>query len=88
MIECSAEPSILSGFNESPQYLINTNLLGTINCLEALRQYKADIIFLLIGDVRAESACHLMSNMRVTGYAKVSKIRCPWSVAPCNGSGH
>ena len=46
MIECSAEPSVLAGLNESPEYLINTNLIGTINCLETVRKNKADIIFL------------------------------------------
>lgn len=46
MIECSAEPSVLSGYNESPEYLINTNLIGTVNCLEMARKNKADIIFL------------------------------------------
>lgn len=46
MIECSAEPSVLAGFHGSPDYLINTNLLGTVNCLEAVRRHGADIIFL------------------------------------------
>lgn len=46
MIECSAEPSVLSGYNESPEYLINTNLMGSINCFEMVRRYKADIIFI------------------------------------------
>lgn len=46
IIECSAEASVLSGYNESPEYLINTNLIGTINCLEVARKNKADIIFL------------------------------------------
>lgn len=46
MIECSAEPSVLAGVNESPEYVINTNLVGAINCLEAVRQQKAHIIFL------------------------------------------
>lgn len=46
IIECSAEPSALAGFNSSPEYLINTNLLGTINCLEYARKCKADLIFL------------------------------------------
>ena len=41
---------------------------------------------MIIGAVRAERAWRLMFDMRVTGYAKVSKIRCPWSVAPCNES--
>jgi len=46
MIECSAEPSVLAGFNKSPDYAINTNLMGTINCLEAVRKNKSDIVFL------------------------------------------
>ncbi|MCZ7355811.1 MAG: GDP-mannose 4,6-dehydratase [Candidatus Methanoperedens sp.] len=46
LIECSAEPSVLAGFDSSPDYLLNTNLLGTINCLEYARKCGADIVFL------------------------------------------
>lgn len=46
LIECSAEPSVLAGYNESPAYLINTNLMGTINCLEMARRNKSDVVFL------------------------------------------
>ncbi len=46
LIECSAEPSVLAGFGSNPGYIINTNLLGTINCLELARHKKSDIIFL------------------------------------------
>ena len=46
IIECSAEPSVLAGYNSTPEYLVNTNLLGTINCLEMARKYKVDFIFL------------------------------------------
>ena len=46
VIECSAEPSVLSGYNESPAYVINTNLIGMVNCLELVRQHHADIVFL------------------------------------------
>lgn len=46
MIECSAEPSVLAGINSSPAYVLNTNLFGTINCLEEVRKNQADIIFL------------------------------------------
>ncbi len=46
IIECSAEPSVLAGYDSSPEYLINTNLSGTINCLEYARKYGADIVFL------------------------------------------
>lgn len=45
ILECSAEPSVLAGYN-SPKYVLETNLVGTINCLELARQTKADFIFL------------------------------------------
>lgn len=46
LIECSAEPSVLAGINSAPDYLINTNLMGTLNCLEVARQHRADVLFL------------------------------------------
>ena len=46
IIECSAEPSVLAGINSSPDYLLNTNLFGTANCLELARKNKADFVFL------------------------------------------
>jgi CDP-paratose 2-epimerase len=46
MIECSAEPSVHAGYDGSPAYLINTNLLGTLNCLERLRRSGGKLIFL------------------------------------------
>jgi len=45
MIECSAEPSVLAGIFDSPEYVINTNLIGTINCLEFARKNNVDVIF-------------------------------------------
>lgn len=46
MIECSAEPSVLAGYDGNPMYVVNTNLTGTINCLEEARKRKADVVFL------------------------------------------
>src|SRR5215469_14946983 len=46
VLECSAEPSVLAGYGDAPDYVINTNLLGTINCLELARRTAADLIFL------------------------------------------
>lgn len=33
IIEASAEPSVLAGISGTPDYVVNTNLVGTINCL-------------------------------------------------------
>ena len=46
LLECSAEPSVLAGLDTSPSYLINTNLLGTIHCLEIARKNKAAFVFI------------------------------------------
>jgi len=47
MIECSAEPSVLVGSDGSDaRYLIDNNLVGSINCLEFCRERSIPIIFL------------------------------------------
>lgn len=46
LLECSAEPSVLAGYGGSPKYVLETNLTGTLNCLEAARRCNGAIIFL------------------------------------------
>jgi CDP-paratose 2-epimerase len=46
VVECSAEPSALAGYGESPRYVLDTNLGGTINCLEYARKHGSGFIFL------------------------------------------
>jgi CDP-paratose 2-epimerase len=46
ILECSAEPSVLAGYGGSPDYLVETNLMGAYRCLEQARQWKARMIFL------------------------------------------
>jgi CDP-paratose 2-epimerase len=45
LVECSAEPSILAG-QENPHYVIDTNLTGTLNCLELARRCRSDVFFI------------------------------------------
>jgi CDP-paratose 2-epimerase len=46
MIDCSAEPSVHAGTGGSPRAVLDTNLVGTINCLEAARSRGAAFLFL------------------------------------------
>ena len=46
VIECSAEASVHAGYDGSPRYLINTNLIGTVNCLDYARHHGSAVIFL------------------------------------------
>jgi CDP-paratose 2-epimerase len=46
LLECAAEPSVLAGFGASPEYVIQTNLVGTLNLLEYCRRRATRLIFL------------------------------------------
>ena len=46
MIECSAEPSVMSGVDGDTGYLVHTNLTGAYNCLELARRDSAFFVFL------------------------------------------
>jgi len=46
LIECSAEPSVMSGVDGDTSYLVHTNLTGAYNCLEAARRAGAFFLFL------------------------------------------
>jgi len=60
VFECSAEPSVLVGY-KNPAYIIDTNLMGTVNCLELCRKKKSGMIFL--------------STSRVYPYEKINVIK-------------
>jgi len=46
LIECSAEPSVMSGTDGDTGYLVHTNLTGAYNCLELARRAGAFMVFL------------------------------------------
>jgi CDP-paratose 2-epimerase len=46
LLECSAEPSALAGFDGSPDYVVGSNLIGAYNCLELARRRGAFLLFL------------------------------------------
>jgi len=46
LIECSAEPSVMSGVDGDTGYLVHTNLTGAYNCLELARRDSAFVVFL------------------------------------------
>jgi len=72
LIDCSAEPSVLAGVKDNPLYIIHTNLIGTINCLELARKNKADIIFLSTSRVYPYGA---INNLKI----KEKETRFVWA---------
>ena len=46
IIEASAEPSVHAGYDGNPSYLIQSNLVGAVNCLEHARRHGSAFVFL------------------------------------------
>lgn len=46
IVECSAEPSALSGVDGATDYVVKSNLLGAWHCLELARRDGAQLVFL------------------------------------------
>lgn len=46
LIEASADASVLAGIDESPRYVLDTNLVGALNCLEFARKRCGGVVFL------------------------------------------
>lgn len=65
VIECSAEPSVMAGYGESPRYVLDTNLTGTLNCLEFAREREAGFLFL------STSRVYPMASLRGLRYQEL-----------------
>jgi len=46
LIDCSAESAVTAGYSNSPRYVLDTNLNGTLNCLELCRERGSQLILL------------------------------------------
>jgi CDP-paratose 2-epimerase len=64
LIECAAEPSVHAGYDCGGRYLVNTNLVGTFNCLEYARRHGAAVIFLSTSRVYSIAALRALPLRR------------------------
>ena len=46
LVECSADPSVLAGHDGHTRYVVDSNLVGCVNCLELARRCGATFVFL------------------------------------------
>ncbi len=72
LIDCSAEPSVQAGASGSPAYVLNTNLSGTIQCLEAARREHAAFLFL------STSRVYPISTLNAASFTE-TETRFTWS---------
>jgi CDP-paratose 2-epimerase len=62
IVECSAEPSVMSGASGDTSYILHTNLTGAYNCLELARRDDAAMVFLSTSRVYPVAA---LSSLRL-----------------------
>lgn len=78
LIECSAEPSVMAGVTSSPEYLLQTNLVGAIHCFELARKKNADVIFLSTSRVYPITLLNALSYIEAaTRFAFAKKQKLP-----------
>ncbi len=61
LIECSAEPSVMSGVDGDTSFLFHTNVTGAYNCLELARRDDAFVLFLSTSRVYPVAAQNRLS---------------------------
>lgn len=88
LIECSAEPSVMSGVDGDTAYLVHTNLTGAYNCLELARRDGAFVVFLSTSRVypvapqvdlkleEAETRFEIAAEQEVPGVSPVGISEC------------
>ena len=82
IVECSAEPSVHAGYGQSPDYLVNTNLTGLINCLEHARRTGGDLMFLSSSRVYPIAALRALPLVREGDRLVLAESNGPgWSAA-------
>jgi CDP-paratose 2-epimerase len=84
LVECSAEPSVLAGTDGSPDYLLQTNLVGAYNCLELARQRDASVVFLSTSRVYPVAA---LANLALDETATRYEIAAHQNLAGASASG-
>lgn len=46
IVDCAADPSVQAGVGGGTRVVVDTNLVGTVNCLELAARHRADLVFL------------------------------------------
>lgn len=64
VIDAAAEPSVHAGLGGSPDYLLQTNLLGSVHCLEFARRRAGAMVFLSTSRVYALGALRAIALRR------------------------
>jgi CDP-paratose 2-epimerase len=75
LVECSAEPSALAGYDGEPQYVVDTNLLGAHSCLELARRHGAFVLFLSTSRVYPVAALRSLTMEEADTRFELSEVQ-------------
>lgn len=77
LVECSAEPSVMAGYGAAARYVVDTNLIGTVNCLDLCARDKADVVFLSTSRVYPIEALNNAMELRDGAFAPAPQAAVP-----------
>jgi CDP-paratose 2-epimerase len=78
VVDCSAEPAVLAAYENGPGYVVDTNLVGTVNLLEVARKHGAAVVFLSTSRVYPIAALEAISfEERETRFAIAAQQALP-----------
>lgn len=82
LVECSAEASALAGVDGTPNYVVQSNLIGAYHCLELARRDGAALVFLSTSRVYPVAAlCELALEEHETRFELAGAQRVPGASA-------
>jgi CDP-paratose 2-epimerase len=82
IIDAAAEPSVMAGIDSSPEYLIDTNLNGTINTLYFAKKHKSDFIFLSTSRVYPIAQLEKINIIEKENRFEITEKQCIEGISP------
>ncbi len=65
VVDAAADPSVLAGVDGDPSYVVRSNLVGALNCLEIARRWGAGFVLLSTSRVYPVAALRAIPLLRV-----------------------
>lgn len=84
VIEASAEPSVLAGLDTPPDYVVQTNLTGTVHCLNYALRHRAAVVFLSTSRVYPIEPLQQLAYTEASTRFELADAQ-PWAGASAHG---
>lgn len=75
IVDCAAEPAVTAGYGAGSRYVAETNIGGTVNCLELAREKSARVVFLSTSRVYPTARLNALSFVEEDTRYRLSDVQ-------------